>query len=145
MKRTPLKRSTVPMKRTALKRSEKPMKRGTLRQVSSGRKKVNAERARLQEAAWGPRPWQCRFNEFVLVLLSTTGEVVAGGRCFGKVDGHEILSRAAAGQTDENLLDIIHQVPLCAHHNGWCDLNKEAAKRLGLRISAGEEWDGKGV
>jgi hypothetical protein len=129
------------MKSGPLKRSTKPMKRGTLRQVSVGRKKVNAKRAKLQEEAWGPRPWYCRFNEFAVALLHVTGEVIDGGRCFGKVDGHEILSRAAAGRTDKNLLDVAHQVPLCSHHNGWCDLNKEEAKRLGLRISAGEGWD----
>ena len=135
MKRSPLKRSTVPMKRTALKRSDNPMKRTPIKQVSDHRKGINAERTKLQVKAWGPRPWRCRFNEFVLALLHTTGEVVDGDRCYGRVDGHEILSRAQAGQTDENLLDIQGQVPLCNHHNGWVTEHKAEAERLGLRRS----------
>ena len=116
-------------------RSTKPMKRSRLKPVSDHRKGVNAERAKRQEEAWGPRPWQCRFNEFVLALYAVKGEMIDGGRCYGTVNGHEILSRAQAGQTDENLLDIQGQVPLCNHHNGWVTEHKAEAERLGLRRS----------
>lgn len=112
-----------------------------LRPVSEHRREVNEERERLQVEAWGPRPWTCRFNEFALALLHTTGEVVDGGRCFGRVDGHEILWRGRAGRTDANLLDVLHQVPLCSHHNSWVDTHPLEAKRMGLARSAGVEED----
>jgi hypothetical protein len=134
MKRTPLKRSDKPMKRTELKRSAKPLK-----PVSDHRKEVNAERAKLQEAAWGPRPWTCVFNIWASSHYLNTGEVIDGGRCCGEVNGHEILWRGRAGSTDENLLDVVHQLPLCNGHNGWVDEHPLEAKRMGLAISAGEE------
>lgn len=115
------------------------MKRSRIKPVSDHRREINAERARLQEEAWGPRPWYCRFNEFAVALYQTTGEVVNGGRCFGEVNGHEILWRGRAGSTDENLLDVLHQVPLCNHHNSFIDTEPLLAKRMGLAISAGEE------
>lgn len=112
------------------------MKRTRLKPISDHRREINAERARLQEEAWGPRPWYCRFNEFALALYETTGEVVDGGRCFGTVNGHEILWRGRAGSTDENLLDIARQVPLCNLHNGWVDTHPLESKRMGLAVSA---------
>ena len=126
------------MKRSPMPRSTKPLKRSRLKPVSDHRKGVNAERAQRQEEAWGPRPWQCRFNEFVLALHAIKGEMVDGGRCYGTVNGHEILWRGRAGSTDENLLDVTHQVPLCNHHNGWEDTHPLEAKRMGLALSAGE-------
>jgi hypothetical protein len=57
-------------------------------------------------------------------LTVETREGVVGYRakippCRGAVNGHEILSRARAGRTDANLLDVTNQRPLCNGHNGW--------------------------
>jgi hypothetical protein len=72
------------------------------------------------------------------------GRVVRVPRCFGRVDGHERLSRARAGRTDANLLDVDGQVPLCSLHNEWMDSQSGLAAALGLsRFSDGrpiEDW-----
>ncbi len=105
------------------------MKRTPLRSVSKNRQKVNRERRILQEAAWGPQhTWRCWFRD-------RPAELAIAGACFGSVAGHEILSRAQAGQTDENLLDVDGQLKMCAHHNSWIDENRAEAERLGLRRS----------
>lgn len=112
------------MKHTPLKRSTKPIKR-----VSDRRRKVNAERLKRQEEAWGPRRWwRCWFRD-------RPAELALAGPCFGPVAGHEILSRAQAGRTDENLLDVDGQLPMCAHHNEWIAEHKKEAEHLGLRRS----------
>jgi hypothetical protein len=90
-------------------------------------------RKQAQEVAWGPRPWACRFKEYAYPVRN--GFVPEGDlRCFGEVNGHEILSRAQSTK-DENLIDVSGQVPLCNFHNGWCDTHKELAERIGLRRS----------
>jgi hypothetical protein len=112
------------------------MKRSPLRPVSKHRQKVNRERRRLQEAEWGPRPWPCLFSRF-------HDEAVAGGAlehsvslhdfaCRGEVWGHELLKRSRAGSTDENLLNIEGQVPLCNFHNEWVESHPIEANRIGL-------------
>lgn len=101
--------------------------------MSEERRRVNAERLRLQLAAWGPKPWTCALKDRVGTLLGVeTRESVEAGKdgrcalvmvtvpaCRGQVHGHEKLSRARAGRTNENLLDIAEQAPLCNRHNGW--------------------------
>jgi hypothetical protein len=72
-------------------------------------------------------------------LLS--GERIDGGSCFGKVDGHEILSRAQSGK-DENLIDVSGQTPLCARHNEYVDTHHAEAERLGLWRQWSQEVDG---
>jgi hypothetical protein len=114
------------------------MKRSSLKQKSDHRREINAERARRQEEAWGPRPWKCEFWDIVKAAHVT--ELPSTGRCYGAVNGHEILSRALAGRTDENLLDIEHQRRLCNFHNGWCDDHPIEARAIGLAISYGDEW-----
>jgi hypothetical protein len=123
------------------------MKRTRLKPVSDSRRVVNALRKEAQEKAWGPRPWTCVFTDAVrlfnalavdrnepMMLLTSSDR-----RCFGEVNGHEILSRAQSTK-DENLIDVSGQVTLCNFHNGWCDLNQELAVRLGLvrKLEVGE-------
>jgi hypothetical protein len=115
------------------------VKRSRLRPVSNKRRDLNKIRARLQEEAWGPRPWTCQFPRYVAILWLDTRELVEAGPCFGDVNGHEILSRGRDG-TDSNLLDIEHQTPLCNHHNGWVANHDPEAERLGLAISLGDDW-----
>ena len=120
------------MKRTPLRRSQKPLKRSALRPVSQHRREVNKERLRLQEAAWGPRRWwRCWFEDRPMAIMTA-------GTCHGQVHGHEILKRSRAGSTDENLLDISNQVPLCDFHNGYVEDHPEWAHRAGLSKHA---WD----
>ena len=92
--------------------------------MSDERAGVNRERSRLQREAWGPPPWTCALLARVgstLVTLDKEGNKtgVLIPTCRGQVHGHEILSRARAGRTDANLLDISKQLPLCNRHNGW--------------------------
>jgi hypothetical protein len=100
--------------------------------VSEHRREVNAERLKLQEAAWGPRRWwRCWFEDRPL-------HIAEAGTCRGEVWGHEILFRSRAGSTDENLLDIANQVPLCNYHNSWVSNHSRAAERMGL---AKHSWE----
>lgn len=121
MKRSPIKRSGIPMKRTALRR------------VSKHRADINRQRRAAQEAAWGPHQWwRCVFRDH-------PAWIAIAGECHGEVWGHEILSRARAGRTDENLLDVSGQLPCCNYHNSWVDLNDEQANAWGLSTHA---WEG---
>jgi len=93
---------------------------------------VNAERLKLQEAAWGPRRWwRCWFED-------RPANIAVAGTCRGEVWGHEILKRTRAGSTDENLLDIENQVPLCWAHNLWVENEPAKAHRMGL---ARHSWE----
>ena len=104
------------------------MKRTPLRPVSKHRQKVNRERRKIQEAGWGPKDtWRCWFRDRPNALS-------LAGPCLGEVWGHEILKRSRAGQTDENLLNIEGQVPLCNRHNGWVEDHDPEATLLGLSI-----------
>ena len=111
------------------------MGRRPINRVSKRRQRVNRERAKAQEAAWGPRPWECRFMyyaaEGVIDHGFTYDDFADAGMCYGGVNGHEILSRAQS-RTDANLVDVSGQVPLCAHHNEWVDTHHAEAERLGL-------------
>ena len=122
------------------------MKRTRIKPVSDKRRAVNVLRREAQEAAWGPRPWGCKFSGYVWqfnfdrptsdpMLLLTSRDM----SCFGEVNGHEILSRAQSTK-DENLIDVSGQVPLCNFHNEWCTRNDELAQRIGLvrKLEAGE-------
>ena len=96
-----------------------------MRQVSKHRDRINRQRRILQEAAWGPRPWTCWFRDRGWALS-------IAGPCYGAVNGHEILKRSRAGSTDENLLNIEGQVPLCSAHNTWVENEPEKAHEMGL-------------
>jgi hypothetical protein len=137
--RKPLATSATPMKRTPLRRktplvasqptlvaSTNPLRRTPLRQQSERRRRVNTARKMLQVAAWGPEPWPCALRNII------------GTRCFGRVSGHEILSRARAGRTDANLLDVAGQLPACTRHNDWCEEHPNEAIALGL---VKHSWD----
>lgn len=130
------------MKRVPLRRSTKPLKRTRLRPVSERRREVNAERARLQEEAWGPRPWKCAFERYVLAAMCVGSVTVNDARslpqCHGPVAGHEKLSRSRAGRTDANLLNVADQEPLCSLHNEWVESNPVLAHVMGL---ARHSWE----
>lgn len=110
--------------------------------VSKRRVGVNRRRAQAQLEAWGPRPWRCKFSDFVAnnnrhyPLFEDRPLVVLPAnvmKCLGEVNGHEIHSRGRNG-TDENLIDVRGQVPLCNHHNEWCASNSDLAEKIGLSI-----------
>lgn len=125
MKRSPLRRLTP------LPRSRDPLARTTLNPVSERRRQVNRKRAKVLREAWGPpSTWVCS-------LRGVAGE---GGipPCFGAVHAHEILSRARAGRTDANLLDVANMTPLCDFHNGWVTAPANAARVPWLTIHAWE-------
>jgi hypothetical protein len=108
------------------------VKRTPLRPVSKKRQKVNVERRRVQEQAWGPQDeWRCWFRD-------RPASMSLAGPCAGGVWGHEILKRSRAGSTDANLLDIDNQVPLCNLHNSWVEDHPDKAHWLGLSRHA---WD----
>ena len=75
-----------------------------------------------------PRTWKCQVGAII------------GDKCYGAVHGHEILSRARAGRTDENLLDMSGILLACDYHNGWIEDNPKKAHELGLAIHA---WEAK--
>lgn len=129
MKRTPLTR------KTPLKRGTSQLKRTALTPMSDRRRAVNKERAKAQEAAWGPRPWKCYVTTeqfFRTLTVRQKNLSLVMGPCYGEVNGHEILSRARAGRTDANLLDVSGQVPLCNRHNEWVETHPETSLTLGL-------------
>jgi hypothetical protein len=118
-----------PLKRTkGLSPSKDPLKRSRLAPISDGRRAVNAERKRRQLEAWGPRPWTCvlrdRVGRVLVVeherddLFGLRDELVDVPPCHGRVNGHEVVSRARR-PGKENLLDVDGQVPLCNRHNEW--------------------------
>jgi hypothetical protein len=97
------------------------MKRSQLRPMSDRRKKVNQQRHEAMVAHFGdPKKWTCQLASFIATP------------CFGEIHGHEILSRARAGRTDANLLDMSNILLACNHHNGWVEDNPEIAHELGL-------------
>ena len=107
------------LKRTPMKQT--PMKRTPLKPVSDRRREVNKQRKEALLAHFGPREkWVCAVSN----LIPT--------RCFGEINGHEILSRARAGRTDENLLDMSGIILVCNHHNSWIEDNPAEAHALGL-------------
>ncbi len=57
------------------------------------------------------------------------GAGVLPGRCYGALNGHEIITRSDGG----SITDSDNIVLLCNHHNEWCDLHAAAAVSLGFR------------
>lgn len=111
----------TPMKRTPMKRGNSQMKRTQLKPVSDHRREVNKQRKEALVARFGPREkWVCSVSH----LIPT--------KCFGDVNGHEILSRARAGRTDKNLLDTDGIILVCNHHNSWIEDFPAEAHALGL-------------
>ena len=112
--------------RQSERQSNKPqrsstLKRTPIKQVSDKRREVNKQRKEVLENHFGPRDkWVCSVPH----LIPT--------RCWGAVNGHEILSRARAGRTDENLLDVSGIILVCNHHNTWIEDNPAEASALGL-------------
>ena len=126
-RRKPLQRKT-PLKQGAeLKRS------GRINPVSKRRARVNRQRSKNLREAWGPKPWLCQFARFGSRHLAGVEISMQELRCFGEVDGHEILKRSRSGR-DENLLDPSGMVPLCSHHNSWVERFPKEAEALGLSI-----------
>jgi hypothetical protein len=110
-----------PLRKTSLQRGDSQLKRSPLQPMSDNRREVNAQRAALMVETFGPRhKWVCSASH----LIPTP--------CYGTVNGHEVKSRARAGRTDANLLDMNGIILLCNHHNEWCESNPDDAHALGL-------------
>jgi len=121
MKRTPLKRGTSGLKRSPLKKTESSLKRTPLKPVSDRRKEVNKKRKEEMIKHFGKREtWRCM------------GQEIYPHKCFGAINGHELLSRARAGRTDENLLDMSNIITICDWLNGWIEDNPTKSYELGL-------------
>ncbi len=93
---------------------------------------MNRERRKRLHAAYGDHP-PC----FACVILRDEG-IDTG--CDGAADdGHELLSRARAGSTDANLLDVDGIIPVGRACHRWIDEHPNDAERLGLaRKQAGD-------
>jgi len=115
------KRQTKTLQRKPLERKPSTMKRTALKPMSDRRKEVNKKRRVALEEHFGKREdWKCSVRDILPTM------------CWGEVNGHEILSRARAGRTDENLLDVSGIILVCNHHNTWIEDNPEEAHALGL-------------
>ncbi len=136
VKRTPLTRK-VPLKAASAGAPSGGKRRARLAPVSERRRRVNAERARVLEEHFGPRAtWRCAMRDDPAALATF-------GPCLGPVAGHEVVSRAASGRTDVNLLDVRGIILLCAQHNGAVEDNPQAAFRMGYKRHAWEDDDGR--
>jgi hypothetical protein len=84
---------------------------------------------------FGPRnTWTCYLHGIWTIALG-----IDVGQCRGRVDGHEVLKRSRAGQTDENLLDPTGIRLLCWYHNNvWVEDHPIEAHRLGLADHYGD-------
>lgn len=126
-KRSQANRWQATQRESAVKAS-KVMKRTPLKPVSDHRREVNTERKRLMVERFGdPKTWECRFFEYAPPNVGLP-------KCFGPIHGHELLSRAKAGRTDENLLNMDGIITLCDFHNGWIEDNPALAKQYGLKL-----------
>lgn len=126
-----MKRSS-PIKRTPLQPS-----RQRIKPVSDKRREANKARASAMLERFGPREeWRCQFSSY----LRSSGCAITPSAlaCFGPVNGHEIVSRAQAGRTDANLLDMDGIVLLCNGHNDACEDFPDMARALGLKKRLGE-------
>ena len=134
MKQTPLRRVT-PLKATTPLAPGGAVKRKTaLAPVSKARQRVNRERAQVLVEHFGPRSsWRCAMKDAPVALA-------VFGPCLGAVNGHEVLSRAAAGGRDDNLLDVQGIILLCAQHNGAVEDHPRAAYELGYKRHG---WEGR--
>ena len=109
------------LKRTPMNRGGSQMKRTQMKPISERRRRVNTERREAMIAHFGdPKKWTCQLAPLI------------GSPCFGEIHGHEILSRARAGRTDDNLLDMKNIRLACNFHNGWVEDYPEEAHELGL-------------
>ena len=98
------------------------MKRTRLNPVSKKRRDQNVERAKILEAAWGPRPWVCVFK------FRPEWKKIFGGECFGEVNGHELVKSVHGGSR----VDISNIRPVCNYHNGAIEDYPKVAHELGL-------------
>lgn len=115
------KRSERNTLRSSAPKSAQPMKRSAIKPMSDKRKAVNVKRKEAMLDHFGSREtWEC------------TVQGIIGTPCFGEINGHEILSRARAGRSDENLLDMSGIILVCNHHNSWIEDNPTKAHELGL-------------
>jgi hypothetical protein len=92
------------------------------------------------EEKFGPRyEWECSF--FFRQNPDSYDEVTQkainkAGRCYGDINGHEILKRSRGG----SITIMENVVLLCNWHNSWVENHPYAANQLGL---ANHSWDEK--
>lgn len=99
--------------------------------MSDKRRAVNAERKEILERHFGPREnWRCCFHRYLRGLR--VGDEIL--RCYGPVNGHELLKRSRGG----SILDVTNITLLCQFHNGWVEDNPKEAEALGL---AKHSWE----
>jgi hypothetical protein len=109
------------LKRTPMKRTSAPMKRTRLNPVSDKRREVNAKRKEAMLAHFGKsETWKCM------------GQDKFPHKCFGEINGHEILSRARSGQSDANLLDMNGIITICNWLNSYIEDNPTWAHEMGF-------------
>jgi len=115
-------------KETQERQKAKAIARTPIKQVSDKRKTINQQRKEAMLAHFGKREtWKCQ------------GQEVFPHKCFGSINGHEITSRARAGRTDANLLDMSGIILLCDWLNGWLEDNPKQAHELGLTKHSWEQ------
>jgi hypothetical protein len=112
------------MKRSPLTRSGTGLVRRTkIASVSRKRAKQNKQREGVLRAKFGERPWPCAFWDYA------PGSAWPWPSCYGRVDGHEIKSRAQGG----SITDPDNIVPLCAVHNEFIASHRALGEAIGLR------------
>jgi hypothetical protein len=111
-----------PMKRTASTLERKPLK-----PMSDRRREVNKQRKEAMLAHFGKREtWKCM------------GQATFPHKCFGEINGHELLSRSRSGRTDENLLDMNGIITICNWLNSYIEDNPQWAHEMGFAKHAWE-------
>lgn len=100
------------------------MKRSPLNRVSKKRKKENAIRKIVLADKYGPPAnWKCELGPLI------------GTKCFGPVNGHELLKRSRGG----SITDVDNIMLACNHHNSWVEDNPSEAYELGLSFHSWEK------
>ena len=128
------------MKRSSLRRTATGLVRRTrIAPFSSKRAKENALRRAVLHAKFGDRPWRCVFWDYFerpvgvprppRLWWAPRLSYAYPPDCFGKVDGHEIKSRAQGG----SITDPDNIVPLCAVHNEFVATHRALGEAIGLR------------
>lgn len=104
-----------------------------MKKRSTKRQREDRERRSNLEAAYGPKPWRCRFKVYwddtrdsgwraELPLRDTPSA------CYGDVNGHEIHKSSQGGSRS----DPANVIPLCNYHNDWLEDHPLLGRLIGL-------------
>lgn len=115
-------------KQKQLERKPSALKRSSLKPMSDKRRAVNVQRKEAMLAHFGKRElWKCQ------------GQDRFPHKCFGEINGHEILSRARSGQSDANLLDMSGIILVCNWLNSYIEDNPKWAHEMGFTKHSWEQ------